>query len=237
MDLPHLNVLTKVDNLANYPPLLFNLDFYTEVHDLQYLLPHLDLERSGAPPPSTTPTEPTESKFSALNRAIVDLIQDFSLVSFETLAVEDKNSMTNLLRVIDRASGYAFGADRAGANDTMWQVAMREGYTSMDVRDVQERWVDRREEFDEGERRRWEEEGRAFREGRGEGEQAVKGGNSEEMEGIEEVGKGEDVVRDAKTAVDMSLPEIRRGMMGRDGLDGVKVLRKSPPEVKSEGTK
>jgi hypothetical protein len=39
MDLPHLNVLTKIDNLSNYPPLAFNLDFYTEVHDLRYLLP------------------------------------------------------------------------------------------------------------------------------------------------------------------------------------------------------
>lgn len=222
MDLPHLNVLTKIDNLANYPPLLFNLDFYTEVHDLQYLLPHLDLERSGAPSTSdltssdSTPADQPESKFSSLNRAIVDLIQDFSLVSFETLAVEDKASMVNLLRVIDRASGYAFGADSAGANDTVWQVAMREGYTTMDVKDVQERWVDRRSEFDERERKGWEEEGKAFRDGG-------------EMEGIEEVGR-------AETEEDMGLPEIRRGMMGREGLDGVRVVRKEPPEVKSEGT-
>ena len=34
MDLPHLNVLTKIDNLRNYPNLPFNLDFYTEVQDL-----------------------------------------------------------------------------------------------------------------------------------------------------------------------------------------------------------
>lgn len=228
MDLTTLNVLTKVDNLANYPPLLFNLDFYTEVHDLQYLLPHLDLERSAAPPSSTSrpaasddiepapPAEPTESKFSALNRAIVDLIQDFSLVSFETLAVEDKASMTNLLRVIDRASGYAFGADSAGANDMVWQVAMREGYTSMDVRDVQERWVDRRGEFDERERRGWEEEGRAFRE--------------EKPLGGEGVGREEED--------EMGLPDIRRGMMGRESLEGgVKVVRKAAPDVKCEETK
>jgi hypothetical protein len=29
MDLPHLNVLTKIDNLRNYPNLPFNLDYYT----------------------------------------------------------------------------------------------------------------------------------------------------------------------------------------------------------------
>src|SRR4051812_16307323 len=49
MDLPHLNVLTKIDNLNMYPDLPFNLDFYTEVQDLDYLLPHLDAERGLAP--------------------------------------------------------------------------------------------------------------------------------------------------------------------------------------------
>ena len=33
----------------------------------------------------------------------------------------------------------------------------------MEPRDVQERWVDRREEFDELERKQWEEEGKAER--------------------------------------------------------------------------
>ena len=93
MDLPHLNVLTKIDNLRNYPNLPFNLDFYTEVQDLQYLLPHLNREQtSGIPGPTRAGTndvdpdddEPT-SKFSALNKAIVELVEDFALVGFETL--------------------------------------------------------------------------------------------------------------------------------------------------------
>jgi GPN-loop GTPase len=232
MDLPHLNVLTKIDNLSNYPPLLFNLDFYTEVHDLQYLLPHLDAERdpTAAPPPSDdTPSaphddasdtaEPPPSKFAALNHAIVELVQDFGLVSFETLAVEDKASVTNLLRVIDRASGYAFGASDAGANDSVWQVAMRDGYTTMDVRDVQERWVDRKDEFDERERAAWEDEARRFNEGpAGDGE----GGP---MEGVQSTGE------------EMDLPNVRRGMMGRDVSGGVSVVRKPPPDVQSSRPK
>lgn len=116
MDLPHLNVLTKIDNLQNYPNLPFNLDFYTEVQDLHYLLPHLNREQtSGIPGPTSVgihadtdmddEDEPT-SKFSALNKAIVELVEDFALVGFETLAVEDKKSMMTLLRAIDRAGGY-----------------------------------------------------------------------------------------------------------------------------------
>jgi hypothetical protein len=170
MDLPHLNVLTKIDNLRNYPNLPFNLDFYTEVQDLQYLLPHLNREQtSGIPGPTTAGTndvdpdddEPT-SKFSALNKAIVELVEDFALVGFETLAVEDKKSMMTLLRAIDRAGGFAMGGIE-GANDTVWQMAMRENGATMDARDVQERWLDRRDELDEEERKAWEDETKDMR--------------------------------------------------------------------------
>ncbi|BCR90298.1 GTPase GPN2 [Aspergillus chevalieri] len=140
MDLPHLNVLTKIDNLSNYAPLPFNLDFYTEVQDLNYLLPHLEAESSRL----------SHEKFGPLNNAIIELIEEFGLVGFETLAVEDKKSMMSLLRQIDRAGGYAFGPAE-GANDSIWQVAVREGLGSMDVRDVQERWLDAKDEYDEKE--------------------------------------------------------------------------------------
>ncbi|KAL9079190.1 MAG: hypothetical protein Q9157_001899 [Trypethelium eluteriae] len=151
LDLPHLNVLTKIDKLASYPPLPFNLDFYTEVQDLAYLFPHLQSENPG---------RLGSERFEGLNKAICDLVQDFGLVTFETLAVEDKRSMMALLRAVDRAGGYAFGPAE-GVNESVWQVAMKEGGgAEMDVRDVQERWLDRREEFDELEEKEWEEEGR-----------------------------------------------------------------------------
>lgn len=168
LDLPHLNVLTKIDNLSNYTNLPFNLDFYTEVQDLNYLLPHLEAESSRL----------TNSKFSALNTAIIDLVEEFGLVAFETLAVEDKKSMMNLLKAIDRASGYAFGPAE-GANDTVWSVAVREGMGGMDVRDVQERWLDAKEEYDEMEREELEEVARMEEEAR----QSAMGAD---MEGLDD---------------------------------------------------
>lgn len=147
MDLPHLNVLTKIDRLSTYEELPFNLDFYTEVQDLSYLIPHLEAESQVM----------RSSKFAGLNSAIVELVESFGLVGFETLAVEDKKSMMHLLQVIDRAGGYAFGGAE-GANDTVWQVAMREGSALMDVKDVQERWLDAKDEYDEKERKDWEEQ-------------------------------------------------------------------------------
>ena len=150
MDLPHLNVLTKIDKLSSYGPLPFNLDYYTEVQDLSYLLPAMEQESPMM----------AKNKFEGLNRAIIELVDDFGLVSFETLAVEDKKSMMTLLHAIDRAGGYAFGSAE-GANDTVWQVAVREGMSTMTVQDVQERWLDRKDEFDEMERQALVEEGKA----------------------------------------------------------------------------
>lgn len=171
LDLPHLNVLTKIDNLANYAPLPFNLDFYTEVQDLSYLLPHLEAESSRL----------AHAKFGPLNNAIVELVEEFGLVAFETLAVEDKKSMLNLLRSIDRASGYAFGPAE-GANDSIWQVAVREGLGGLDVRDVQERWVDAREEYDEAEKNELVEEARAREE---QARKAAGAGLDDEMGGLQ----------------------------------------------------
>ena len=147
MDMTHVNVLTKIDNLHKYPPLPFNLDFYTDAHELPDLLPELDKESPMF----------GQGKFQALNEAVIEMIQEFGLVGYETLAVEDKKSMMALLLTIDRAGGYAFGGAE-GANDSVWQVAVRQGVGKMDVRDIQERWIDNKEEWDEHERKQWEEE-------------------------------------------------------------------------------
>ena len=213
MDLPHLNVLTKIDNLASFPPLLFNLDFYADVQDLSYLLPQLDAERSGRATTDADSSEEPTSKFHALNKAVIELVEDFGLVAFETLAVEDKASMANLLRSVDRAGGYVFsGVHGAGANETVWEVAMREGVT-MDVKDVQERWIDRREEFDELRRKEWEEEGKAWR--REEDAREAAGNVAREHPPVAEDPNAE-------------LMEELRGLSGGDS--GIKVVRKGPPE-------
>lgn len=147
MDLPHINVLTKIDKVSSYDPLPFNLDFYTEVQDLSYLLPSLEEESPAL----------RSQKFSRLNQAVMDLVENFSLVHFEVLAVENKKSMMHLLRVIDRAGGYVFGSAE-GANDTVWQVAMRNESSMLEVQDIQERWVDSKDAYDEVERKEWEEQ-------------------------------------------------------------------------------
>ena len=175
LDMTHINVLTKIDNLNKYPPLPFNLDFYTEVQDLEYLLPYLQSE---------SPMFSATGKFSKLNEAIVNVVEEFGLVGYETLAVEDKKSMMQLLQTIDRAGGSVFGGAE-GANDSVWQVAVREGLAKVDVRDVQERWVERREEYDEMERKQWEEEQKRREKEWEEGEMVGEEGDDDKMEGLD----------------------------------------------------
>ncbi|KAJ7218767.1 hypothetical protein C8J57DRAFT_1044690 [Mycena rebaudengoi] len=167
LELPHINVLSKVDLISQYGDLDFNLDFYTEVQDLSYLENALS---------TSTP------RFAALNMAMISLIEDFSLVGFETLAVEDKDSMLHLTRAIDRATGYVFvpplesNAPPGTVDVTDSSAAARpNSYALMssalgtmhgpadDIRDVQERWVDAKEEWDAFEKAKWRREGELVR--------------------------------------------------------------------------
>lgn len=141
LDLPHLNVLSKIDLLSTYgADLAFNLDFYTEVHDLSFLTPHLDAEQHTV----------LGQRYARLTEAIARVISDFSLVSFEVLAVEDKASMISLLTKVDQATGYLFGSTEVGG-DTVWAEATRQGGYLGSVQDVQERWVDHKEVYDRAE--------------------------------------------------------------------------------------
>uniref|UniRef100_A0A6N2MP54 GPN-loop GTPase 2 n=1 Tax=Salix viminalis TaxID=40686 RepID=A0A6N2MP54_SALVM len=86
LELPHINVLSKIDLIESYGKLAFNLDFYTDVQDLSYLQHHLD-------------QDPRAAKYRKLTKELCNVVQDFSL---------DKESVGNLVKLIDRTNGYIF---------------------------------------------------------------------------------------------------------------------------------
>jgi GTPase SAR1 family protein len=135
LDLPHVNVISKIDLVSNYGELPFNLDYYTGVQDLSYLTPYVEKESNSV----------LGKRYSKLTEMIGQIVEDFNLVSFEVLAVEDKQSMINLLTVIDKANGYMFGATEIGG-DTVWAEATRQGGYS-DV-DIQDRWIDNKKRYE-----------------------------------------------------------------------------------------
>jgi len=95
--LPHVNLLSKVDLVEKYGKLQFNLDYYTEVLDLDYLL-------------DTFPKDNFTKKFKQLNEALTGLINDFSLVNFVPITVKSKERMVAASQIIDKANGYVFGS-------------------------------------------------------------------------------------------------------------------------------
>lgn len=111
LELPHVNVLSKMDLVTKYGDLreltnhhfanimtltslcgvdstiAFNLEYYTEVQDLEYLAGSLKNDRAG-------------EKYVKLNKVICELVEDYGLVGFETLAVEvSHTSLETVIRV------------------------------------------------------------------------------------------------------------------------------------------
>ncbi|PIM96999.1 hypothetical protein CDL12_30540 [Handroanthus impetiginosus] len=123
LELPHINVLSKVDLLgdaaAQIGGLPFKLDFYTEVQDLDYLVDHLN---SSMGPRRT-------ARFAELNEKICGIIEEFGLVQFETLAVEDKRSMIRLQRILDKATGYVYieHPDNKSTNESNGKITSQTG--------------------------------------------------------------------------------------------------------------
>ena len=48
----------------------------------------------------------TQPRVAQMYEVLGDIVEDYGLVSFETLAVEDRDRMLHLVEVLDRAIGY-----------------------------------------------------------------------------------------------------------------------------------
>ncbi|KAE8215134.1 hypothetical protein CF327_g1556 [Tilletia walkeri] len=134
LELPHVNVLSKMDLLSQMSDqLAFNLDYYTEVQDLSYLLPFLSTS-------SGSSTSAHAKRFSKLNQRITELVEDFALVGFETLAVEDRDSMGRLIHLCDKATGYVYVQGAVGeAAKRMEDEGDGEGFLSVEEREAREK--------------------------------------------------------------------------------------------------
>jgi len=95
--LPHVNLLSKVDLVEKFGKLQFNLDYYTEVLDLEYLL-------------DMFPDDNFTRKYKQLNEALTGLINDYSLVNFLPVTVKSKERMLVVSQAVDKANGYVFGS-------------------------------------------------------------------------------------------------------------------------------
>ncbi|NXT86371.1 GPN2 GTPase, partial [Anhinga rufa] len=128
VELPHVNVLSKMDLIEQYGKLAFNLDYYTEVLDLSYLVDHLA-------------ADPFFRNYRRLNEKLVEVIEDYSLVSFVPLNVQDKESMRQVMQAVDKANGYSFGDQEHRSLETLMSAAVGADFHFTSTLAVQEKYV------------------------------------------------------------------------------------------------
>ena len=78
--------------VEKYGKLQFNLDYYTDVLDLEYLI-------------DTFPEDNFTKKYKLLNEALCGLISDYSLVHFVPVTVKSKERLLAASQTIDKANG------------------------------------------------------------------------------------------------------------------------------------
>lgn len=114
LELPQVNVLSKID-LLRYcdKELLHRLDFYTQVQDPSRLFKIFE-------------DEVIVDKYKKLNIALCELVEEYSLVGFYSLCIDDRDTVLRLAAAIDKCNGYIFGGLERG-NEFIMNSAMRWG--------------------------------------------------------------------------------------------------------------
>jgi len=98
LEMPHINVLSKIDLVEAHGELAFGLEFYTSCIDLEHLSAHIEDD------PNMPPA------FGRLNSVLCELLENFDYVQFCPLNISDKHTVHAVLKLVDKANGYCFGA-------------------------------------------------------------------------------------------------------------------------------
>ncbi|KAL3137991.1 hypothetical protein ABBQ38_005230 [Trebouxia sp. C0009 RCD-2024] len=134
LELPHVNLLSKIDLIEQYGKLQFNLDFYTEVQDLSYLVQAMG-------------NDPFSQRYRKLSQGLCQVVEDFGLLHFTPLAIEEKGSVQHVLSLIDKANGHVFAGLASGKNPYPPEFVYGAGLTAADttdmINDYEEKYVNR----------------------------------------------------------------------------------------------
>ncbi|KAH8425906.1 putative signal sequence-binding GTPase GPN3 [Aspergillus melleus] len=104
LEMPHVNILTKMDQVRDMVSRK-ELRRFTNV-DVQLLQDDNDDSPGAAADPMAKDALMSGGSFNQLNRAVAQLIDDFSMVSFLQLDVQEEDSVAAVLSHIDDAIQY-----------------------------------------------------------------------------------------------------------------------------------
>jgi hypothetical protein len=105
LETPHISVLSKVDMMDKYGELAFNLEFYTDVMDLEYLVEHIN-------------SAPRMEKYKQLTAGLCEVIEDFGLVRFVPMSIEDEETVSRVATMVDKSIGYSLGVHKGARLDS-----------------------------------------------------------------------------------------------------------------------
>lgn len=117
LELPHINVLSKVDQLPRFRDAMpFNLDYFAESRQLDRLVPFCLFDNGGVPqlgdlevPDAESDVDgepPTPTGLQRLSAKIGELVEDFNLVCYQPLDISDGTSVAQLVRMLDKANAH-----------------------------------------------------------------------------------------------------------------------------------
>lgn len=147
LELPTVNVLSKIDLLANYGPLPFSLDFFTDCQDLERLIPYLqqqgDFDSNNEDEEDFTinteqyfdeynyaddpdyqrarkikSSSPFFRKHRRLHKAMAEIVEEFGLITFLPLDISSAESVGRVLAKIDKCNGYVFTQNANGSESS-----------------------------------------------------------------------------------------------------------------------
>jgi GTPase SAR1 family protein len=104
MEMPHVNILSKMDQVRDMVSRR-ELKRFTNV-DVQLLQDQQEDDLTASANPMATESLMSGGSFKQLNRAVGQLIDDFSMVSFLQLDVQDEDSVAAIVSHIDDAIQY-----------------------------------------------------------------------------------------------------------------------------------
>ena len=162
LELPTVNVLSKIDLLANYGPLPFALDFFTDCQDLDRLVPYLqqqgdftaddDLdydEYNYADDPDYQRAKKIKSsspffrKHKRLHGLMAEIVEEFGLISFLPLDISSAESVGRVLAKIDKCNGFIFTQStkkKKNTTEDIFQCAIQTEPSNYEaIADIQER--------------------------------------------------------------------------------------------------
>jgi hypothetical protein len=126
LELPQVNALSKFDLAEQYGALEFTPDFYLRAQGLDHLA---DAVEESLPP-----------RFAKLTREMCNVVEDFGLVGFTPLAIEDKESVAHIVALVDKANGFAFAGLAKTATGERQVVPPELQYSAGFIEDPEDLW-------------------------------------------------------------------------------------------------